>query len=175
MNMESKEILMADWDLHNYDWLYFPINDRQKLAITNMAVVESIAYDNLDYTRTILISIRSVNGDQAEVRAPFQDKLFIAFDDVEFAKHGKVITAEQGRAIADFVRAHSDAEKIICQCEAGISRSAAVAAAILKANGQDDMPIFNSLLYLPNMLVFRTVLRALMETENVEIACGHSD
>ena len=153
--------------LRAYDWQYFDVNDRQRVTICSAAVVESLAYDNPEFARSILISIRSVDSDRAAVAAPFGDKLFVEFDDVEYAKHGRIITEEQGKEIAQFVRSHPDAEVIVCQCEAGISRSAAVAAAILKGNGQDDMPVFKSKLYLPNMLVYRTVLRALMENENV--------
>lgn len=45
---------------------------------------------------------------------------------------------------------------IICQCEAGISRSAGVAGALSKVLNKDDSKIFED--YCPNMLVYRTVL-----------------
>ena len=45
---------------------------------------------------------------------------------------------------------------VICQCEVGISRSAAIAGALAKSIGQDDSYFFKH--YLPNMLVYRLIL-----------------
>lgn len=53
-------------------------------------------------------------------------------------------------------------DKIIVHCDAGQSRSAGVAAAILKYYTNDDTQIFNNSKYTPNMLCYRKVLEALM-------------
>lgn len=52
---------------------------------------------------------------------------------------------------------------VIVHCDAGISRSSGVAAAILKAYTGDDSQIFNSPRYRPNMRCYRVVLDELME------------
>jgi protein-tyrosine phosphatase len=46
---------------------------------------------------------------------------------------------------------------IVVQCEAGISRSAAIAAALANIYLGDDEPYFRT--SMPNMLVYRTILR----------------
>lgn len=52
---------------------------------------------------------------------------------------------------------------VIVHCDAGISRSSGIAAAILKAYTGDDSQIFNSPRYRPNMRCYRVVLTELME------------
>lgn len=57
---------------------------------------------------------------------------------------------------------HTD---VIVHCDAGISRSSGVAAAILKFCTGSDKEIFNSGRYLPNMWCYRKTLEALMTAE----------
>lgn len=57
---------------------------------------------------------------------------------------------------------HTD---VIVHCDAGISRSSGVAAAILKFYTGSDREIFNSRKYLPNMWCYRKTLEALMTAE----------
>ena len=64
--------------------------------------------------------------------------------------------------VAAFVKGHPDTD-IIVHCDAGISRSAGVAAAIMKWATDDDSPIFKSYRYHPNMWAYRKMLNALME------------
>jgi len=59
--------------------------------------------------------------------------------------------------ILKFVNRYKDEiELIIINCEAGISRSAGVAGALSKILNGDDSYFFKH--YLPNMLVYRTIL-----------------
>lgn len=51
---------------------------------------------------------------------------------------------------------------VICQCEHGQSRSAAIAAAILEYETQNGISIFTDDKYYPNKVVFRKVYRALL-------------
>jgi len=69
------------------------------------------------------------------------------------------ISDAQAKEIVEFVTKHiCDVEVIVCQCDAGISRSSAVAAALSKCiHGVDDFYFEN---YLPNMLVYRKVMAA---------------
>ena len=66
--------------------------------------------------------------------------------------------------IAHFLRTNysNTVDKIIVHCGAGQSRSAGVAAAILKYYTGDDSKIFNNPRYTPNMLCYRRILEALM-------------
>lgn len=61
--------------------------------------------------------------------------------------------------VCNFVRRHAkDVEMIICQCEAGQSRSAGLAAAISKALNGTDQKFFNGP-YRPNRRVYSKTLR----------------
>lgn len=51
---------------------------------------------------------------------------------------------------------------VIVHCDAGISRSSGIAAAILKAYTNDDIIIFDNPKYRPNMLCYRTTLNELI-------------
>lgn len=67
------------------------------------------------------------------------------------------MTADHARQILDFVAAHkNDVSTIICQCEAGMSRSAGVAAALSHIlQGQNKYLYAN---FEPNKWVYRTII-----------------
>ena len=70
-----------------------------------------------------------------------------------------LFTDEMAHSIWNFVDEHKDnVEAILCNCEAGISRSAAVIAGIQKGLGYDDSETFKR--YLPNRLVYRKIVEA---------------
>ena len=70
-----------------------------------------------------------------------------------------LMSSDEAKAIVDFVERNKD-KYIIVHCDAGISRSSAVAAAILKYYTGDDSRIFDSRRYSPNMWCYRKVLEA---------------
>lgn len=73
-----------------------------------------------------------------------------------------IITDEQAEKIADFVKEIQDnAKLLICQCEHGQSRSAAVAAAVTEYLYHDGIKIFSSDEYFLNKVVFRKVCKNL--------------
>lgn len=81
--------------------------------------------------------------------------LRLCFDDVKTAADSRfrAFHPRDARDIVEFVQAHPDT-LIVCQCEAGICRSAAVAAALsLWLNGAGHEAWFMEH-YLPNPLVF---------------------
>lgn len=73
-----------------------------------------------------------------------------------------LMSSDEAKAIVDFVERNKD-KYIIVHCDAGISRSSAVAAAILKYYTGDDSRIFDNHRYSPNMWVYRKVLEELYE------------
>lgn len=120
----------------------------------------------------VLISFRSPESRMAEIKPNEQmlDVLFMEFHDTDrdhsvdaFDIKLIAITREQGQEIKDFVEAwKGKVEAIVCQCEAGISRSSGAAAAIavcLDGSGADQ-EIFDNPEYQPNMKVYRTVMNA---------------
>lgn len=75
----------------------------------------------------------------------------------EFKK--SLFTEFEARKVVNFVRRHAkDVELIICQCEAGQSRSAGLAGAISKAINNDDNEFFRAP-YTPNRVVYSKTLR----------------
>ena len=76
------------------------------------------------------------------------------------------ISKETAEEIANFAKEWwNKVDQIVVHCDGGVSRSAGVAAAILKYFTGDDSEIFDNPNYYPNMLVYRMVLNALMEEE----------
>jgi predicted protein tyrosine phosphatase len=73
-----------------------------------------------------------------------------------------LISAMDAVKIHQLLNRHPDVDAIIVHCDAGISRSAGVAAAILYAKTGDDSLIFDSGRYAPNMRCYRMVLNELM-------------
>lgn len=130
----------------------------------------AVEYSKRDYQETCaMVSIRTpgVEMEYPEVRNSVKYLLPLSFADVadpDSAAHG--ITEEDAQKIAQFVREHwGKVDSFIVHCDAGVSRSAGVAAGILKVmTGRDDR-IFDSLRYRPNMLCYRKVYAALMSKQ----------
>ena len=81
------------------------------------------------------------------------------FDDVEDDNGG--ITQEQANQIAEFVkRWENEVDTILVHCDAGISRSSGIGAAILFWKYGDDSQIFDDGTYCPNKRCYRCVMRA---------------
>ena len=94
----------------------------------------------------------------------------VQFNDVEKGETG-AMTVDHAVDILDFVKQHLDAELILVHCEGGVSRSAGVAAALMKIFNGDDMEIFKSPRFCPNMTCYRNVLMAhFNEVQEEEIA-----
>lgn len=121
-------------------------------------VVISISCDNSDEVKEL---------PEAVEKGQFLDAIYLKFDDIEKPLEGyHSITDEQAEDIAKFIKKWKNCDEIIVHCYAGISRSAAVAAAIYKYYGMDDLEetfFSKSSWYIPNMLVYKKVLRALYE------------
>jgi predicted protein tyrosine phosphatase len=77
-----------------------------------------------------------------------------------------MLSDQQAKQIAEFyAEVHDKVDTIICQCEHGQSRSAAVAAAILEYENGSGIEVFAHDNYYPNKAVFNKVLQALKATE----------
>lgn len=76
------------------------------------------------------------------------------------AASSDLMQPEDGQKIKEFLDKHPGMD-VIVHCDAGISRSAGVAAGILKAKTGDDSQIFNSPMYRPNIHCYRITLAAL--------------
>lgn len=114
--------------------------------------------------RQALVSIMDYKRDCKE-RYPSTRVLRLCFDDaVDTTFWQNLMTMEQARAIRDFVLQYRDAiDLMIIHCTEGVSRSAAVAAAILAGCGCDDSPIWQNPAYRPNPHVYALTLEAFVE------------
>ena len=147
-----------------------------KIGILNRPDIEELALKPFK-EKTALISITDYEKEYAELENK-PDFLFqIKFDDVDndifldmqgnllpekqyesIAKQYHIITDEQAISIANFIKEIANkAEALICQCEHGQSRSAAVAAAVTEYLNHDGIKVFSSDDYFPNKVVFRKV------------------
>jgi len=97
--------------------------------------------------------------------------LRLRFHDTAQKHRGKVhFRPRHAQRIKRFVL-KNDTDLIICQCQAGISRSAGVGAALAKYYNLDAEEYFKTGGYVPNLLVFRTLLEVFgIEIGDDEIA-----
>jgi len=113
----------------------------------------------------VVISIRDPDRNPARIpkRRDLREVFTIAFDDAAPCPGFKIpddiqlMTEADARAIWKFVDKHLAAiEVIVVHCEAGMSRSPAVAAAITRRLGGDDQSFFKE--YCPNEHVYELML-----------------
>ena len=138
------------------------------VRILNRKEAKKFSYESHDF-KTAIISItdtdkadvifekNEINGIRAVLR--------LKFDDVERDyKNEHCITKEDAENIVKFVNKNKNkVDKFIVHCEAGVSRSAGVGAAIMKALNGDDWDVFKNPLKCPNMKCYRTVLNAFID------------
>jgi predicted protein tyrosine phosphatase len=99
--------------------------------------------------------VRKQSGLRAVLRLCFHDAEPTGMPDLD--RRVTCMHADQARQIWEFVTQHADVGTIVVHCEAGMSRSPAVAAALCEAMGMDDR---FSREYQPNAHVYRLVLDA---------------
>ena len=135
------------------------------IRILNRKEAKKFSYESHDF-KTAIISI--TDTDKADVIFEKNEAngiravLRLKFDDVERDyKNEHCITKEDAESIVKFVNKNKNkVDKFIVHCEAGVSRSAGVGAAIMKALNGDDWDVFKNPLKCPNMKCYRTVLNA---------------
>lgn len=131
--------------------------------------------------RIAIISITDYGYDFAELKNKPHYLLQLAFDDVDgdvfidelgdnpsaedklkIEKKYHMLSDEQSIQIVDFVNEMWDkVDVIICQCEHGQSRSAAIAAAISEFKFKNGIEIFADDNYYPNKFVYKKVFKYL--------------
>jgi len=151
-----------------------------KILIKSRTEIEAISKTHFP-AHTALISITDTDCAFATLANAPEYLLQVAFDDVDndvfvdelgrkpseeerLALETKynMLTDAQAQQIASFYFDHKDAiSTLICQCEHGQSRSAAIAAAIMEFRNRRGIMIFSHDSYYPNKVVFRKVLEAL--------------
>lgn len=137
-----------------------------KFVILNKSKAERLSYT--DYSSDeVIISIRTPGDKKAEFDSnnkTIKDILYLEFYDIsynsqEIFKGYEPMSDEDAIKIKDFVLKWKDkVDTIWVHCDAGISRSAGVAAGILESLGEDNSYIFDSKMYFPNLLCYSKIL-----------------
>ena len=153
-----------------------------KILIKSRKDIERMSQTQFD-KHTALISITDPGCEFATLKYKPDYLLQLAFDDVDndifidelgrkpnegerqsLEEKYKMLTDSQALQIASFYYDHKDTiSTLICQCEHGQSRSAAVAAAIMEFRSRRGISVFVHDNYYPNKVVFRKVLEALKD------------
>jgi predicted protein tyrosine phosphatase len=115
----------------------------------------------------IVVSVTDCEAPKAKIAESPQclDILRLKFHDADVPQSDWVLISEQdARNIVAFIRQHlNTVQAVVCQCEAGMSRSAGIAAALSRWLQDDDTVFFQR--YLPNRYVYRRVLEAAQESD----------
>ena len=141
-----------------------------EILIKSRAEIEKMIFS----PKTAVISITDANWTFAEFKHQPDYLLQLAFDDVdndifegeipteEIEQKYHMISDKQANDIADFYHAVvGKIDTIICQCEHGQSRSAAVAAALMEYEYGQGIRVFIHDDYFPNKAVFKKVIQYL--------------
>jgi predicted protein tyrosine phosphatase len=134
--------------------MHFIVRDRERVEA---GIIVKSSY--------VLISIR--DPDKRKVQIPRQpglrDVLQLSFHDAEPAGNFKLpenimlMTEEHAGQVWSFVKKwEQEVGTVVVHCEAGMSRSPAVAAALCKGTGGDDRLFWRE--YMPNLYVYQLVL-----------------
>ena len=142
-----------------------------KITVLSRYEIEAI-YDKITEP-CIIISIYCPADTPARIEKTefVKDILFLAFDDVEEDRtYGyKPMSKEDGVLVRDFVeKFKNEVNEIIVHCDAGVSRSAGIAAAIGKYLNGDDMFIFGRPRYCPNLTCYRNTFNAFFTKSEVD-------
>lgn len=140
-------------------------------------IIKRLQTDEPD-SKVIVISITDPNSKPVNLPLLDLDVLRLSFHDLDQTYPGHAIIlfdTDMAHQIKGFVEERLDWAKnprsgwddlaIVVHCEAGISRSAAVAGALSKYLLGDDSKFFRTP-YLPNRMVYRTLLNLLNGQEN---------
>ena len=146
-----------------------------KIFNRTKAVKES--YRELEKSK-VIISISDPDKSRANLNREndsIKAKLFLFFYDIDkttqdIFKGYDPMAESDAEKICEFVNSWQDkVDEIWVNCEAGISRSAGVAAAITEHLGMDSSVIFDNTRYLPNMYCYRLTKNAFDRIDEKEM------
>jgi predicted protein tyrosine phosphatase len=132
-----------------------------KITVCSKRLIENMSMPNVPH---LVVSIRTPGDELATIyTTPSTLKvLYLAFYDLIHEvdgteeKDADMFQPAQARQILAMVKAHPEAEHLIVHCDAGLSRSQGVGAALSKILEGDDSHYFKR--YHPNTRVYRMIL-----------------
>lgn len=101
-----------------------------------------------------------------ELHMCFYDLSSDSYDEHEWLDKTLLFNATHADEILAFVRMNPSADAIIVHCDAGLSRSPAIAGALSKIMNNDDTVYFKK--YHPNTRVYKTILKTYYDQQE----CG---
>ena len=134
-----------------------------KRYVIHILAINAINADAFDrpYDQTALISCTD-RTNQFLSSNVFPHKLVVPFLDVEIKNHPGAFNDNHAHQIIRFLQGlPEDVTDLYVCCSKGGSRSAALAAALLKASGRSDAPVWKNPFYVPNKLVYQRMCRSL--------------
>lgn len=171
--------------------MYKFVNPKEKrLTIYNgdkvtLGIASGTTLEGTVFTEPVtIISIRTMKGGQPAdlTRSNADAILYLAFFDygytpeewqsilkkeesdgneVDYYLWDAMFSSEQAEQVLDFAEKHKNIP-IICQCEAGISRSSGMASALSVIYNNTDDWVFKNPFFKPNMAVRRMILNVYM-------------
>lgn len=131
-----------------YEIMICPVKKLYELALEgDMSEVSAVAVSSYGVDKSKLSSLQSV--------------IAFGFDDITEKSDDNSFSLMDAFRIAEFVKAlPSLTDTLFVCCDSGESRSSAMAAAIMRYNGFDDMAIWKNPHYHPNPLVYRMLCNA---------------
>ena len=141
------------------------IPNKTPIKIFSRQAIEKACAAN-PFAPVAIISITDVSEPLANIPANYNIRccLRLQFEDVFEDEAGAMCQADAddiAQFAYDIDENHIEADEIWIHCEGGVSRSAAVAAAISKHFYGDDMWVFSNPAYYPNVWVNKLVIEAL--------------
>lgn len=129
-------------------------------TVLSKSKAKALSYQKL-LNPTVIISITDIDSKKVVFAKNSQIKavLHLSFDDVENDLF-RAMTCDDAEKIVAFCLKWLPKTDLIVHCEAGVSRSAGVCAAILKRYEGSDTMIFDNPHFRPNMHCYRRVLDA---------------
>lgn len=100
--------------------------------------------------------IASTSFDEKLKEIKRKNKLVLYYDDITSGK--RAFNKKHAKQIKRFMKKISKKDTIYCLCDAGISRSSAIAAVLSKYYNGDDSNILNDWHYEPNKHIYNTMI-----------------
>lgn len=114
-----------------------------------------------DMSDVAVLAVSSYDINRKKLSA-FKHKMCLNFNDVTNSFDNNAFTTDTAAQIAEFVKAlPNNLDTLFVCCDGGESRSTAMAAAIMRAVGMDEMKIWKNPHYHPNTLVYSLLCEAL--------------
>ena len=116
----------------------------------------------LSATDRVAIALTSYDVDQRLLSIP--RVLWLSVDDVTNPKKKFAFTIEHAEEVIAHIRTNMENQtvrEVICACDGGVSRSAALCASLRIGSGIDDTDMWRNAKYHPNELVYSKMREAL--------------